>query len=332
MGEISIAIIGAGIIAESHVSAALASGRVKVVAVVEPVQDRRLALAQRAGAVPFADFHALLKDPDTRAGVDAAVICTPPSIRRELVEAALSAGLPVLVEKPLAHCVMDAQSLVDLASRHSDTPAAVAFCHRFTPAIREMKRMIDRGDLGTLVRFENIFACWHPTMQNHWMSDPSQSGGGSLLDTGCHGLDIFHYLVGASQTDAAILSHQWPGRGDSNATLLVHHGSSTTGTHPVAGILCSGWAEPARFIVTVVGTGGLLTYDFEKPQQLLWSRSTESAQTLKVETHETRFRHQLEAFADLVRDPHKPTDLASFEDGLAVAVTLQDAKEQVVGL
>lgn len=332
MSEIGLAIIGAGIIADAHLAAAAASQRVKIVAVVEPVQERRHLLALRAGAQPFADLDALLQDHDARAAVDAVLICTPPSIRRELVEAALNAGLPVMVEKPLAHCVGDAQQLVRLAERYPNTPTAVAFCHRFTPAIREMKRRIDRGDLGTLVRFENVFACWHPTMQTHWMSDPSKSGGGSLLDTGCHGLDIFHYLVGASQTDAAILSHQWPGRGDSNATLLVHHGSPATGTPAVAGVLCSGWAEPARFLVTVVGTDGLLAYDFEKPEQLLWSRSTEPAQTLTVETHETRFRHQLEAFADLVQNPTAKTDLATFEDGLAVAVTLQDAKEQVVGI
>lgn len=304
----------------------------KVVAVVEPVEERRLDLAKRADATPFANLHELLEDGETRAKVGAVVICTPPSIRKELVDAALKANLPVMVEKPLAHCVSDAQALVELAARYPDTPTAVAFCHRFTPAIREMKRMIERGDLGTLVRFENVFACWHPKMQGHWMSDPAKSGGGSLLDTGCHGLDIFHYLVGTSQTDAAVLSHQWPGRGDSNATLLIHHGSSASNESPVAGVLCSGWAEPARFIVTIVGTDGLLTYDFEKPEQLIWSRSTEPMQTLKVETHETRFQHQLEAFADLIQNPSANTDLATFKDGLAVAVTLQDAKEQVVGL
>lgn len=332
MSKIGIAIIGAGIIADAHVAAAAASQRVKIVAVVEPMQERRQAVAQRAGASAYADLSALLQDKNVLASVDAVLICTPPSIRKELVEAALKADLPVMVEKPLAHCVSDAQALVTLAERYPDTPTSVAFCHRFTPAIREMKRMIERGDLGTLIRFENVFACWHPKMQTHWMSDPSKSGGGSLLDTGCHGLDIFHYLVGTSQTDAAILSHQWAGRGDSNATLLVHHGSSSTGTPPVAGVLCSGWAEPARFLVTIVGTKGLLTYDFEKPVDLLWSRSTEPAQTLKVETHETRFQHQLEAFADLIQNPSTKNDLATFEDGLAVAVTLQDAKEQVVGL
>ena len=193
-----------------------------------------------------------------------------------------------------------------------------------------MKRMLLKGDLGTPIRYENVFACWHPKMRDHWMSDPHQSGGGSLLDTGCHGVDIFHYLIGLSQTDAAVLNHQWPGRGDSNATLLIHH-TPPAGGSPVAGILASGWAEPVRFTVTLVGTDGLLHYDYEKPEQLAWTRSTEAPQTLTVETHETRFQHQLEAFADLIKNPAAASDLASFEDGLSVAMTLQDAREQVVG-
>jgi len=331
MSKKRLAIIGAGIIAEAHVAAAAESSRVAIAAVVDPVTDRSHALAQRVGAKPFASVDRLLADDKARASLDAVLICTPPSVRQEPAEAALRAGLPVMVEKPLANSVNHAQSLVNLSSRRPHTPTAVAFCHRFTPAIRRMKEMLQRGDLGTPVRFENTFACWHPKMRDHWMSDPDISGGGSLVDTGCHAVDIFHYLIGPSQTDAAVLSHRWPGRGDSNATLLIHHGGAVAGGTPVAGILSSGWAEPARFTVAVVGTEGLLHYDFEKPEELLWSRSTGPAETLKVQTHEVRFRHQLEAFADLIDNPSAPTELASFEDGLAVAVTLQDAREQVVG-
>lgn len=327
-----LAIIGSGIIAGAHVAAALESKRLSVTAVVDPEADRREKLAELAGASAFASLGDLLSDDEARSEVDAVVICTPPSIRIELVEMALSSQLPVLVEKPLAHTVNDAQMLVSLAQGNASTPTAVAYCHRFTPAIREMKRMLLAGDLGSPVRFENVFACWHPTMQQSWMSDPERSGGGSLLDTGSHGVDLFHYLIGSSQTDAAVLSHQWPGRGDTNATLLIHHSSNLPGSSPVAGVLASGWAEAARFVVTVVGTEGSLHYDFEKPEELVWSRSRAEAQTLKVETHETRFRHQLEAFADLIDNQSHESDLATFRDGLAVSVTLQDALKQVVGV
>lgn len=330
MSEFGIAIIGAGIIADSHAAAILSSSGLSVAAVIEPVLERREALAKKTGAPGFGDLEHLLSDTEARAKIDAVVVCTPPSVRIPLVEAALSAGIPVLVEKPLAHQVEDALALVSLAQKYENIPTAVAYCHRYTPAIREMKRMAENGDLGDLVRFENTFACWHPTMQEHWMSDQAISGGGSLLDTGCHSLDLFHYLVGPSQVDAAVFHHQWAGRGDSNATMLIHSPSTTPGGSSIAGVLLAGWAEPVRFTTTLVGTAGLLHYDFEKPEELLFKPSTKEAKTLNIETHETRFQHQLEAFAEYTRSPSGTTELASFEDGLAVAVTLQNAHEQAV--
>ena len=78
------------------------------------------------------------------------------------------------------------------------------------------------------------------------------------------------------------------------------------------------------------GSAGLLHYDFEKPEELLFKPSTQEAKTLNIETHETRFQNQLEAFAKFARSPSGTTELASFQDGLAVAVTLQNAHEQAV--
>ncbi len=332
MAKLRLAIIGCGIIARVHAEAIAKSDRLELVAVVDPVVKNRDHLAKQTGAKAFASIETICANEKMRTQIDAVVICTPPSIRMQLVEQALKVGWPVLVEKPLAHHVEAAQALVQIAQLYPDTPAAVAYCHRFTPAIVEMKRQLDCGHLGRLIRFENVFACWHPTMQTSWMSDPKLAGGGSLLDTGSHGVDLFHFLVGPSRTDAAVFTHQWPERGDTNATLLIHHGEAVPGGTPVAGFLASGWAEAARFIVTLVGTKGSLHYDFEKPEQLLLTPSTGEATTLVVETHETRFRHQLEAFADLIENPNTDNRLARFEDGLAVSMTIHDAMEQIVGI
>ena len=125
-------------------------------------------------------------------------------------------------------------------------------------------------------------------MQTHWMSDPSTSGG-SFSDTGCHSLDLFRYLIGEGQVKAAALHHAWPGRGDSNATVFLQSNST-------AGVIFSGWAEADRWTVTVVGTKGTLAFDFEKPQQLEWRPTSQSSQTIKVESADVRFSRQLQAF------------------------------------
>ncbi len=322
MTAFNVCLIGSGIISKAHAEAARASRRVRVAAVADPDLVRAGALGRETGAPAFPSLAELLRSPVSRE-LDGAVICTPPSVRIDLVEEALAAGLAVLVEKPLAHTLADAERLASIATAAPDDAATrLAFCHRFTPAIVEMKRRADAGELGELVRFENTFACWHPTMQTRWMSDPAHSGGGSLIDTGSHGLDLFHFLVGPAQAECVVQRHGWDGRGDTNATLLVRSDPTglAAGDEPaVAGVIACGWAEPPRFTVTLVGTRGLLHYDFDQPETLLFQSSQGERATIATPTHELRFQHQLEAFADHADEPAAPTVLASFEDGLAVA-------------
>src|SRR5207253_8557939 len=123
-------------------------------------------------AQPFASLEDLFKSQISNR-INAMIVCTPPSAREEYVQAALSKNLAVLVEKPLAHTLAAACRLSNLSSDHPDTPTAVGYCHRFTPAIIEIKNRITNGTLGEIVRFENTFASNNPKMQTHWMSDPA---------------------------------------------------------------------------------------------------------------------------------------------------------------
>ncbi|MEM8781945.1 MAG: Gfo/Idh/MocA family oxidoreductase [Planctomycetota bacterium] len=349
MGSIRLGLIGCGGIAGAHAGAvaSLKQGLAKanpqapvvqdvsVTAVVDPVAEARPPLAEKTGAQAFATLEDLLA---ARAAgtvaVDAAVLCVPPSCRIPLVEAALNAGLAVLAEKPLAHTVREAAALVALAEGHPDQLTAVAYCHRFTPALVEMKRLLHAGKVGAPVRFENHFACWHPTLQTKWMSDPSISGGGSLVDTGCHSLDLLGFLVdGLDRVNvrAVSLNHQWEGRGDTNATMLV---DATLDRDRFAGVIHSGWCEADRFTVSITGTRGTLAYDFlDQPEVLRFTPSHPDAgqpEAITVENHDVRFVRQLAAFAHAFVEGgraglHEAHGLASFGEGAAVARLVQDA-------
>ena len=310
-----IALVGAGGIAKAQQSAANASERVKISAVVD-VSEQARATVEAPG---FASVKEMLDDPGVRENVHAAVVCTPPAVREQVVRPLLEAGVPVLCEKPLARTEDEAEQLVTLAKKHEQVPTAVAYCHRFTPAVIEMKRRAETGELGRVVRFENTFACWHPTMRERWMSDVPVSGGGSFIDTGCHSLDLFRYLCGEGTVTGAVFHREWEGRGESNATVLLKATESTIVAGGAAGVIASGWQEPDRFTLTLVGTRGLLSYDYAKPTELYWQPSHEGVpQTLTVETHEVRFRKQLEAFADFVAGGHRG-DLCNFDQAAAVA-------------
>jgi predicted dehydrogenase len=246
------------------------------------------------------------------------VLCTPPSVREDVVAAALENGIAVLVEKPLAESEAHARRMMELAAAFPDVVTASAYCHRFTPAVREMMRRAESGDIGRVVRWENVFACSIPDMGDRWMSDPAVSGGGSLIDTGCHSLDLFQYMQGGLEPVAAVFDRNWAGRGESGATSLVR--SPATG---VAGVIMNGWLEPARFLVTLVGEEGLLTYDYEKPTELFRTSVAGERSTIEVETHDVRFARQLEAFVDAVAGAARDENLATFADGLAVAQAVE---------
>jgi predicted dehydrogenase len=98
-----------------------------------------------------------------------------------------------------------------------------------------------------------------------------------------------------------------------------------SGASRAAGVIRSGWLEPARFTVTVVGTRGSLSYDYDRPTELLQRSNTGETEKRAVEDHGHRFTTQLQAFADAVVNGAR-LPLASFRDGLAVA-TLVDAAQ-----
>ena len=324
MNEFNVALVGAGGIAKAHVAAAKASGgRVKIVAVADPSEPARRAIADATGAVAFASFDALLADGNVGKSIGGVIVCTPPSARLDIISAALSRKIAVLAEKPLAHNLDDAKKLAELATRHADVPTAVAYCHRFVPAVLEMKRRSQSGALGKLVRVENAFAGWNPGMQHKWMSEVATSGGGSFIDTGCHSLDLFRFLVGDAHVVGAVFKFDWPGRGESHATVLLRGERDTA-----AGVIESGWLEPSRFTLSLIGTDGTLSYDYEHPAELIFRPSQGSVESRLVESHEIRFERQLINFSELAQRRSNSRDrkgLATFEDGLKVAQLVDEA-------
>lgn len=91
-------------------------------------------------------------------------------------------------------------------------------------------------------------------------------------------------------------------------------------------MIVSGWAETSRFTLSLVGDGGMLSYDYEKPAELVFKDLVGKAQTIPVESHDVRFARQLQAFADAARGGKGDAvrQLAGADDGLAAA-SINDA-------
>lgn len=330
---INVSLIGSGKIAASHAAGVEANPEaVRVTAVVEPQRDAGEAMAKRLGAKHFASLEALLADAAAADAVDAVVVCTPPSVRVNLIERSLDRGWAVLAEKPLAHRLIDSERLGRLAASHPGQPCAAGLCHRFTPAVNRMAELTRAGEIGRLVRIENVFAATIPGMDRHWMSDPEVSGGGSLLDAGTHSVDLMQYLAGPCALAGAITTHAWPGRGDSNASILLKAagGGETGAGEPVACQIATGWAEPTRFHLRLVGERGSLAYDFEEPEELAVVTGDGGQRIEPVETHEVRFERQLLAFARSVEAGRVVPPLSSFAEALRVMRLMAKIDDAVV--
>jgi len=150
----------------------------------------------------FAERHGLLFVPDwrdlvTREEVEAVVVVTPPALNRGICLAAVRAGKPLLIEKPLALTVAEAREMVR-AAREAGVTLMTAQTLRFTPVLARLReRLADVGSLEYLVLTMRADRPPH-----RWLGDPSQAGGGVLLEIGIHLLDLIRFLTGAEAVEA----------------------------------------------------------------------------------------------------------------------------------
>jgi len=320
MEPFRIALIGAGGIARTHAQAARETdGKVVVSHAVDVNEEAAAKLANDFDATAMGSYERFLEALDGGEPVDALVVCTPPNARLGIIQAAIERGKAVLVEKPLAHTLDDARKLQQLWERHRDVPVGVAYCHRFAPPVVRMRALLDEGKIGRPTRFENTFAFHFPGMAQKWMSDPAVAGGGACIDTGSHSVDLFHFLAGPSEVAGAVFDYEWDDRAESSASLVLR-----TRVPGVAGFIAGGWMEPERFTLTLVGTGGLLHYDYMDAERLRFRGVDGTEEDIAVESHELRFRHQLLAFADHARGGDVGR-LATFADGVAASETIDAA-------
>jgi predicted dehydrogenase len=158
-------------------------------AVVDPSASARATFA--AHAPTFVDLDALFA---TGVPLDAALVLAPPVHHEKLAVRLLERGLHVLCEKPLAPSIAAARLMLATA-RGQGRVLMMGSKFRYTPDVAAAKELLDRRCCGDVVMYENVF-CSHVDMTRRWNADPATSGGGVLIDNGCHSVDLARFLLG----------------------------------------------------------------------------------------------------------------------------------------
>src|SRR5918997_1893710 len=311
-----VALLGAGFMASTHATsyAGLEGVDVKIVCGLE--RDRVAALADRLGAEASDDWEAAVAAP----GVDAVDVCLPTPLHRPVALRALAAGRHVLLEKPIAITLEDADA-IGAAAEASGRVLMVGHVLRFFPEIAELRRLVASGEFGRPLAATAIRLSPPPDW-NDWMLDAERSGG-TLVDLAIHDFDVLAAILGPVQR-----VHARAVAGGRHVTALVEcerGGGLVEGSHAMPGsypftaglrVLCEGGVLEHRF---VAGAGDEVS-DSDVVSVLGVHPCDGKARELTAAADP--WRVQLEHFLACVRDGAAPTDGTFSQARAALAVAL----------
>ena len=230
MGAIRMGMIGAGWIAQEHRRVLDSLAEAELVAVCDLDEGRARALADGTGARVCTRWQELLDAGD----LEALIVCTPPKFHRQPAVAALSGGLPVYLEKPIARTPEDAAEIVAAAER-SGTVCAVGYQWHALDLLDALPAVLAGQQIGLLVG-----TSIGPTQSRPWFVD-MRAGGGNLLERGSHHMDLVRTVAGevaAVQAAAGRVrlarSAGDPGDMDDALTLVLELASGALATVVVA--------------------------------------------------------------------------------------------------
>src|SRR4030043_187576 len=231
---VKVGVIGCGNVAENRHLPALQSLRdVTVVAVADIDPDRLKRLTTKFHIKKsYMDFQGLLNDPE----VDAVAVCVPTHSHEEVALAALDAGEPLFLEKPLALSLDECDRLIERAN-NSPLKTMVGFNLRWHRLIRRARGLIQGEILGRLKLVHSIVTNRSYGNEPEWLKH-RELGGGVLIEHAVHTFDLWRFLF---QSDIEkIFALSWSGEWeDETATVTAQLANGMLAT----AVLSKGTAE-----------------------------------------------------------------------------------------
>jgi len=227
-GVLRIGLVGAGAISTQHLEAIGALDGIELAGVVSASADRARDAAEPRG-VPWSTR---LDDLLARDDVDAITICTPSGLHPSEALAALRAGKHVVVEKPLALSVADAEA-VGREGRERGLAVAVISQRRFEPVVRALKVAVDAGRLGrlSLVMAEGLYHRPQAYYDSAAWRGTRALDGGVLMNQAIHTIDLVRWVGGPVASVAghvATLGHVM--EAEDTASVSLRFASGTLGS------------------------------------------------------------------------------------------------------
>lgn len=270
--KLGVVIVGYGFMGTTHLSAWKMIPEAEVKAIVGRNIGRAQEVARKHGVKAYSDLSEALE----REEVDVVDVCTPTHTHAEISLKAIREGKHVLVEKPMALSLKDADAMIE-AARSKGVKLMVAHVLRFFPDYAKAKELVDQGVIGELVASRAFRGVPFPDWAE-WFKDKDKSGG-VTLDLAIHDVDYLMWCFG-SKVDRVYAKVDRLVRREATAedfaliTLRFKGGE--------VALVEASWAVPRKLPLTtaldLIGTKGMITLDNQStiPVKLITSEAVET--------------------------------------------------------
>ena len=294
------ALIGCGMIAETHLTALLAAGA-DVIGVYDKNYERASSFAAAHNMKAYGAMEDVLAD-----DIELVSVCTPSGTHAALAEVIMEHGKYAIVEKPMALTVDACRRIIEIEQKTGRFCAPISQL-RFSPVYRQVKAAIDEGKFGRMIlgllsmkyyRAPSYYA-------GSWRGTRAMDGGGALMNQGIHGIDMMCGLLGYPTLvsgHTATLLHDIEVEDTAAASLVFPNG--TLGV--IDGSTAVTYAKPRR--LELCGTTASLTIEedaivhaqgIDLPvSRISGYKSFDDPTAISTDLHEYQFRNILAAIAD----------------------------------
>ena len=270
-----IAIAGAGLAGKQHVSAIASAEGAVLSAIADPDANART-YAKSVDATWYQDLDALIAEDRP----DAVIVASPNQMHLENAKAAIRAGIPTLVEKPITTTVAEGEDLVAFAEARG-VPLLAGHHRRHNPLVAAAKAAIDAGRLGRIVSVHGMFWLYKP--EEYFAADWRRAAGaGPVFINLIHDIDLLRHLVGDIAKVHAVGSNRVRGHAvEDTACVLLTFENGALGTINLSDTVVAPWSweltagenpvypESDQACYAIGGTHGSL----ELPRNRLWFNS-----------------------------------------------------------
>ncbi|TJY42259.1 Gfo/Idh/MocA family oxidoreductase [Cohnella pontilimi] len=255
MSKLRIGMIGTGGISHWHGRQLLELPEVEIVALADTNPQSRKQFIEKFGLVQvneYDDYGALLEQDKP----DAVVICSPHTLHYEQATKAMESGCHVLIEKPMACSSDEAKRMIEV-SRRTGKLLQVSYQRHFQPDFLYIKEAIASGVIGKLTSITaSLYQEWAQLTTGTWRQDPSLSGGGMLMDSGSHIVDVLLWTTGLTPAEVSTQLHKQGTPVEINSFTSIRFTDGTT-----AGLNIVGHAPCWHETYVFCGETGGIFYD-----------------------------------------------------------------------